>query len=68
MKRAMPRSDALREHLPKKFARPFSFQLLVVLKRTLKHDWRTPSYLYSKILLTLRAVREDLFIYLRGTY
>ena len=38
------------------YARSFTYQLYTVCKRNLEHDWRTPSYLYSKILLTLGAV------------
>lgn len=41
----------------KEFAISFISQLLVVTRRNLIHDWRTPSYLYSKAFLTIGAVR-----------
>lgn len=39
------------------FATSFIYQLCIVTKRNFELDWRTPEYLYSKILLTLGAVR-----------
>ncbi|CAH2353807.1 pleiotropic ABC efflux transporter of multiple drugs [[Candida] railenensis] len=36
----------------KEFATPFWFQYLVVTKRLFEQYWRTPSYTYSKILLS----------------
>lgn len=41
----------------KEFVTSFISQLLVVTRRKLIHDWRTPSYLYSKAFLTIGAVR-----------
>ena len=38
------------------YASSFLYQLCCVTKRNLEHDWRTPSYLYSKIFLTIGAV------------
>jgi len=42
------------------FATTFWYQLRIVTKRTLKLDWRTPSYLYSKVLMTVGAVRINI--------
>jgi ATP-binding cassette, subfamily G (WHITE), member 2, PDR len=39
-----------------KYATPAIYQLFVVTKRTLQHDWRTPSFLWSKALSTLGMV------------
>ena len=50
-KRAMSQDIA-----SEKYARSFAYQLYTVTNRNLQHDWRTPSYSYSKILLTLGAV------------
>ena len=38
------------------YASSFTYQLYTVTKRNFEHDWRTPSYLYSKLFLTLGAV------------
>lgn len=38
------------------FAASFIYQLYTVTKRNFENDWRSPSELYSKILLTLGAV------------
>jgi len=38
------------------FASVFWYQLSAVTKRTMELDWRTPSYIYSKILMTVGAV------------
>ena len=54
-KRAMSQDTA-----PQKYARSFAYQLYTVSKRNLQQDWRTPSYLYSKVLLTLGAVNIPL--------
>ena len=35
------------------FAEPFTVQLYIVTKRVFEQYWRTPSYLYSKLLLCL---------------
>ena len=40
----------------RQFATSFSKQLRLVTQRTLKNDWRTPSYLYSKLFLFLGMV------------
>ncbi|KAF4626684.1 hypothetical protein G7Y89_g11471 [Cudoniella acicularis] len=39
----------------KEFARSFLTQLSVLTRRNLVRDWRTPSYLYSKLILTIAA-------------
>ena len=39
------------------YASSFMYQLYVVTKRNFEHDWRTPSYLYSKLFVTIGAVR-----------
>lgn len=39
-----------------KYASPYLTQLYHVTRRNLEQDWRTPSYLYSKLFLTLGAV------------
>ena len=38
------------------FASSFADQLYRVIQRNFEHDWRTPSYLYSKVFLTFGAV------------
>jgi len=40
------------------YASSFAYQLYTVTRRNLEHDWRTPSYLYSKLFLTIGAVRN----------
>ena len=42
------------------FATSFTSQLLLVTRRTLENDWRTPAYLYSKLLLVLGMVSRNL--------
>ena len=44
--------------LSREFAAPLHYQLYIVTKRDFEHDSRTPSYLYSKLFLTLGAVRR----------
>lgn len=39
-----------------KYASSYLMQLYIVTKRNFEQDWRTPSYLYSKVFLTLGAV------------
>ena len=56
MKNNMRKPATLDEGASQEYARSFAYQLCTVCKRNLAHDWRTPSYLYSKILLTLGAV------------
>ena len=56
MRRNMRRLETPNEASSRGYARSFLYQLHTVSKRNLEHDWRTPSYLYSKILLTLGAV------------
>ena len=38
------------------FASSFAYQLYRVTQRNFEHDWRTPSFLYSKLFLTVGAV------------
>lgn len=38
------------------YASTFVYQLYCVTRRNIQQDWRTPSYLYSKLLLTIGAV------------
>lgn len=40
----------------REFASSFGYQLYTVTKRNLESNWRTPSYLYSKLFLTLGSV------------
>lgn len=40
----------------RKYASSYAYQLYIVTKRNFEHDWRTPSYLYSKLFLTIGAV------------
>ncbi len=63
--------DRLREELPKlakpavdvqhdqvsfnEFAAPFWLQLLEVTKRVFQQYWRTPSYIYSKVMLCIAS-------------
>lgn len=44
----------------RKYASSFAYQLYIVTKRNFEHDWRTPSYLYSKLFLTIGAVSTRL--------
>ncbi|KAF4633639.1 hypothetical protein G7Y89_g4480 [Cudoniella acicularis] len=37
------------------FATPLWYQLWILTVRNLRHNWRTPSYLYSRVLLTVGA-------------
>ena len=39
---------------------PFIRQLYIVTSRVLRHDWRSPSYLWSKTLCTFFIVRPSL--------
>ena len=41
------------------FATSFCTQLVVLVQRNFTNDWRLPPYLYSKILLTVGAVRSQ---------
>lgn len=40
----------------REFAAPFWVQLLEVQKRVFEQYWRTPSYIYSKLLLVVCSV------------
>ena len=48
------------------YATPFLRQLYQVTRRNLSNDWRTPTYLYSKLFLTIGSVCME--IYLTFTY
>jgi ATP-binding cassette, subfamily G (WHITE), member 2, PDR len=41
------------------FATPFWFQTLVVSKRVFEQYWRTPSYIYSKLFLSVSSVSRQ---------
>lgn len=57
MKKALTKEVAKDEDATSsEFATSFIRQLCVVARRNLEHDWRTPSYLYSKLFLTAGAV------------
>ena len=56
MRKDLLKPVATTEVASQEFASTFTYQLYMVVKRNFVHDWRTPSYLYSKILLTLGAV------------
>ena len=43
----------------REFATSFIKQLYIVTTRSLAHDWWTPVYLYSMVLLILGMVRND---------
>lgn len=47
------------------FVASFPTQLWIVLLRTLKHFWRSPTYLWSKLSLTILFVRSSRFNELR---
>ena len=52
----------------REFAAPFGFQLWEVQKRVFAQYWRTPSYIYSKLLLcTLSALFIGFSFYNEGT-
>lgn len=57
MKKELTASVAGDQEKPsREYASSFVYQLYCVTKRNLQQDWRTPSYLYSKLLLTIGAV------------
>ena len=57
MKNALTLEVAKHEDITsKEFATSFVKQLYIVTKRNFEHDWRSPSYLYSKLFLTAGAV------------
>lgn len=64
MKKSMLKPAGPELPISKDYASPFIYQLFLVLRRNLENDWRTPSYLYSKTLLTLGAVRSNHFQHL----
>lgn len=43
------------------YATSFITQLYVVTQRTIRHDWRTPSYLYSKLFLIMGMVGTSFY-------
>ena len=49
-------AGAQEKSLSGQYASSFAYQLYCVTKRNFEHDWRTPSYLYSKLFLTMGAV------------
>ncbi|KAI1390594.1 ABC transporter [Hypoxylon trugodes] len=48
----VPRTEVPNEGHVTEFATPFWYQLNLVTKRAFQHDWRSPTYLYSKTLTT----------------
>lgn len=48
----------------KEFATSFFTQLWIVTRRNFQRDWRTPSYLYSKLFLTFGTVSKYSYIFL----
>jgi ATP-binding cassette, subfamily G (WHITE), member 2, PDR len=57
MKKALSREVAdAKDATSNEFASSFMYQLYIVTRRNLEHNWRTPSYLYSKLFLTAGAV------------
>ncbi len=53
---AVPETSEQSLSSSKHFATTFLRQLRLVIRRTLNNDWRTPSYLYSKLFLFLGMV------------
>ena len=49
------------EAASREFASSFGYQLYTVTKRNLENNWRTPSYLYTKLVLTLGTVGISIF-------
>lgn len=49
-------AEAKETSSPGEYASTFIYQLYRVTCRNFEHDWRTPSYLYSKLFLTIGAV------------
>jgi ABC-type multidrug transport system ATPase subunit/ABC-type multidrug transport system permease subunit len=57
MKETLSKPVARVEQAPsREFASSFGYQLYMVTKRNLESNWRTPTYLYSKLFLTLGSV------------
>ncbi len=57
MKETLSKPVARVEPAPsREFASSFGYQLYMVTKRNLESNWRTPTYLYSKLFLTLGSV------------
>ena len=51
-----PAGSAGSSGISKEFAEPFWRQLYIVTQRSFAHQWRTPSYLWSKVFTTLGLV------------
>lgn len=58
MKEELLRSVAGVQETPSsaEFASSFAYQLYRITQRNFEHDWRSPSFLYSKLFLTIGAV------------
>ena len=48
----------------REFATRFLSQVKTDTRRTFLHDWRTPSYLYSKVFLTVGAVGRPILFFI----
>jgi hypothetical protein len=51
----------------KEFAAPFSAQFLEVTRRVLAQYWRSPSYIYSKALLSVGSVSNSEYYFVQDT-
>ena len=64
MKKILAKSATdIRERAPEEFATSLAYQLYTVTKRNFEHDWRSPSYLYSKLFLTIGSVLGFLLLF-----
>lgn len=64
MKEKLAQGEVQTENDPtalREFAAPLGDQLYTVTKRVFEQYWRTPSYLYSKVLLCTTSVRGSYF-------
>lgn len=58
--RPLPMSDPNDKSSHSEFAAPFTEQLIYVGRRVFQQYWRSPSYIYSKVLLTVGCVSISL--------
>jgi ATP-binding cassette, subfamily G (WHITE), member 2, PDR len=66
MKKSMIKEVAKdQESTSSEFATSFIYQLYIVTRRNFECEWRTPSYLYSKLFLTLGAVSISSMVYMK---
>ncbi|KAJ8078446.1 Multidrug resistance protein [Marasmius tenuissimus] len=57
-----PADPAAAQASHREFAAPFSVQLYYCWRRVLEQYWRTPSYIYSKLLMCILSTIQSLFL------